>query len=220
MAEIKAVISDWSGTVSDDRIPVYNANMKLLDYFKKPKMSLDVFLSGSTLNAPQFLRKHGVNFGTEDDLQAMYKKFYDAEVRTGSRPILYSDVTETLKFLHERGIRMSVLSSHPEESLIREAKGYGIYDHFDIIKGNSKNKAEDMRALCGEMREDAACSIYVDDTIWGMRAAKDAGVKSGAITTGYHSLKMLKAENPDFVLSKYSDMKKIITEALAPDSCA
>jgi hypothetical protein len=52
--------------------------------------------------------------------------------------------------------------------------------------------------------------------MWGVAAGNRAkvltngNVLTAGITTGYHTLEMLKQENPDFMLSKFSDLRSIV----------
>jgi pyrophosphatase PpaX len=53
-------------------------------------------------------------------------------------------------------------------------------------------------------------SLYIGDTIYDVRASKEADMISAAITTGYHSAEDLEAEDPDYLFHALSDMKTLI----------
>jgi phosphoglycolate phosphatase-like HAD superfamily hydrolase len=203
---IEKLVSDYSGVLQNDRRAFYEANMKILKHYDKPLMTMDEWLAKTQISAAKFAQSQGIDV-EEDVLNNMNKKFYEEVVRSGIKPELYPDVKETLEFLKREGISMSILSTHPQENLMSEAKEYEILGYFTLVVGSSKDKTKDLKEICKKVGDNI---LYVDDSMWGVKAGKDAGVLTAGITTGYHPRSMLEQANPDYILEAFSDLKLII----------
>lgn len=68
----KIVITDWSGVFSDDRMPVYEANMGILEAHGKSRFPFEEWLSRTTATPIEFLANHGV-VGDRDVLFEEYR---------------------------------------------------------------------------------------------------------------------------------------------------
>lgn len=117
-------IFDWSGVISDDRAPVYRANIRILRDYGKPTMTFEEWLPKTTLTPIEFLRNHGIS-DDPSKLWALYKKYFNEVIESGIVPKVYPDAHNVFEYL-KKSKRVAVLSSHPTENLIREAKLYGL----------------------------------------------------------------------------------------------
>src|SRR3989344_4207780 len=75
-SDIGLLVFDWSGVISDDRMPVYEANMRILEDYGKPTISFEEWLPRTTMTPVEFLKNHGV-FGDDKKMFALYKKYFD-----------------------------------------------------------------------------------------------------------------------------------------------
>lgn len=205
---VKLVVFDWSGVISDDRKPVYAAGMKMLKHFNKPIMSFEEWLSKTTMTAVEFLINNGVD-ERPDKLFDLYKHFLNETIANGTAPIAYPDASNVLNYIKSKGIRTAVLSSHPTENLLKEAESYKIIDMFDIILSSSSNKIQGLKDICSQLNIDIKNVLFIGDTIYDIRSAKKAGVISAGICTGYHAKERLENEKPDFLFTSLSDLKSL-----------
>ena len=209
MIEITLLATDWSGVVSDDRQPVYQANMALLVQFGKPTFPFEDWLPRTRLSAAEFLVDHGI---TEDPnhLNRLFKAEYERTVSSGIVPTAYPDAAEVLQFLHGAGFPIYVISSHPEENSRKEAQNYGVKRYLRSVLGSTRNKAEGLATLCESAGVNPQKVLYLGDTVYDIQAAKQAGVRSAGISTGYHLAERLAAENPDVLLPNLTKLKEAI----------
>lgn len=196
---IKLYIFDWSGTLSDDRRPVYEANMRVLERYGKPRMIFEEWLPRTTMTPIEFFNNHGV-FGNPDELFSLYLTHFKEVNENGILPSVYPGSGETLRTLRGRGKKTAVISSHPEEKIHEEAGRYGVGDLFDEIVGNVRNKVRALREMRERFRTDARETIYIGDTIYDIRAGREAGIKVAVVGHGYHLPERLEQENPDYLL--------------------
>ena len=206
---INLFIFDWSGVVSDDRWPVYEANMRVLEDYGKPRMSFWEWLPKTTMTPIEIFENHGVH-GDPKELFALYKKYFTEAVESGITPTVYPDAVDVLQHIKRKRNKLAVLSSHPEINLKSEAGQYGILPFLDHISGNSKDKAHGLISVCDSLGEEQSHALYTGDMIYDIIAAKKAGLNSAGICTGYHTRERLEGENPDLLLECLSDLKKMI----------
>lgn len=204
--QINLFILDWSGVVSDDRLPVYQAYLLVRKEYGLKQISFERWLPKMNLTiAVEFAEDYGIH-----DREGIYRSYvghYKDVVASGIRPSVFPDVMETFRYLKDRRKKLAVLSAHPTEPLRREAKEYGIAGLIDEMTGDCYNKGAELPRVCkrfGERKEDA---LYVDDTVFGIRSAKFAGIRSAGISTGYQKREALEAEAPDFLLSSLSELR-------------
>jgi phosphoglycolate phosphatase-like HAD superfamily hydrolase len=213
--DIESLVTDYSGVLWDDRRAFYEANMKILKQYGKSTMTIEEWLGKTQINGAKFLQSQGIK-ENEDFLNNMNKKIYEETVRSGIRPVPYPDVKETLEFLDKKGITMSILSTHPQDNLVSEAKEYELLGYFNLIVGSSKDKTSDLKEICKKVGKKNV--LYVDDSRWGVAAANKAkasaedgtNILTAGITTGYHPREMLEEAEPDGILEAFSELKLII----------
>lgn len=209
--KINAFIFDWSGVISDDRAPVYEANMQILRDYEKPTMTFEEWLPKTELTAVDFAIKQGIQ---EDPkiIDALYKKYFNEANEAGIVPKVYPDAHDVLEYLRGRDKIIAVLSSHPSQNLLREAERYGVRNFLKMIKGDTGNKIDGLRAMYADLQEEPEHCVYTGDTVFDIRAANAVGVHSAAVCQGYHIRERLESENPEIILETLSDIKKLDIE--------
>jgi len=207
-------IFDWSGVISDDRQPVYEANMRLLEDYGRPRMSFEKWQRKTGLNAVGFLRNCGLECDEKEVLKK-YEQYLNEAIEQGGLmlPYMYEGVPDVLEHLRRGGKKLAVMSSHPRMNLIQEAKDYGIHSAFKLISGSNKNKGNGLLRVCrslGFSGESSKDSLYLGDTVYDVQAAKQAGVPCAACCWGYHDEQRLRAENPEYVLRSLEELRGLV----------
>ncbi len=200
------IIFDWSGVISDDRPPVYEANMILLEKYGKKRITFKEWLPNTKLSVVEYMQSHNINVDPSIIFKE-YKKAFDKVRKSGIHPHLYSDAAGVIKKLSHNGTRLFVINTHPAQNLEQEAREYGIYKYFENFIGTIRDKAETI-AIILEKIEKPKEVFYVGDTIYDIQAAKKAKIKSVAITNGYHIRKRLLEEKPDIIVDSLTELLK------------
>jgi phosphoglycolate phosphatase len=206
---IETFVFDWSGVISDDSKPVYEANMMLLDDHRRERISFEEWRRLSALTAAGFLRNCGVDCD-ETETYETYKKYFNQLVSDGHKPQVIPGARGALIDLRERDKRLLVLSSHPAANLRQEMQRYFVDDLFESVIGGVVDKSVGLRRICQGLGVSGNRVLYSGDTIYDMRAGREAGVFCAAVCSGYHSRERLEAENPDFVLGNISWLPRMI----------
>ena len=202
---INKIIFDWSGVISDDRLPVYESNMRLLEKYDKSRISFTQWLPITKFSVVEFLESFGI-LGNNKGILEDYRNTLNAVRKEGIHPQVYSDAKLSLKKLVKKGIRLAVVSSHPEKNLKEEAKEYGLVDFFEKFLGGSRDKTLGILDILKTWNVSSKETGFIGDTIYDIQAAKKANVFSIGITTGYHIKSRLLKEKPDLIVKSLKDL--------------
>ena len=214
--KLQLFLFDWSGTISDDRPPVYETNRRMRDGFGLPAVSFDEWIAGTSGNAYDAFLALGVTV-TERDLNEAYLARLSEVVADGIRPEAYRDARDVIAGISALGHPIGVVSSHPQSHLSAEAERYGIRDRFDVVSGDHRDKAPELVRLCAAYGVDPRNACYVGDMTFDVRAARRAGMTSFAVTTGYHSRALLEAERPDGLFDSLTELAQSISNFSFPN---
>ena len=205
--KIRKVLTDWSGVISDDRYPVYEANIRMLERRNFPRISFDEWLPTTTASPREYFVARGV-IENEDALFNEYTELY-SEVRSGGmHPFAYPDAKLFLNTLKQKSVPVLVVSSHPEQNLKKEAEEYGLSPLIEKFIGSAKDKSVELKKIVGNYspRE----FVYLGDTIYDIQSAKKAGVVSVGVASGYHVREKLEAQKPDILVDSLTELLQIL----------
>lgn len=187
---------DYSGVISDDRKPVYEADMTLLERYGKSRMTFDDWLIASKASAGEFLQSIGVKVPIET-INEDYEQVYTEIVTRKENPItpfMYPGTKAVLSRLSRKNFILAIVSTHPQSNLLKELDNYKLINYFHEISGDPSPKTPRLLKICTDFKTHPSDAFFVEDTVQGLHSGYDAGVKLFGITTGYHSRKMLEAE--------------------------
>ncbi|MBN2567270.1 HAD family hydrolase [Candidatus Woesearchaeota archaeon] len=196
---IRLLLSDWSGVISDDRKPVFEAANRALEELGARPVSWD-YLWGSTLGsfaqfAARELSAAGRKVPTLEQLYAAFERSYNAVVDDGVLPEKLPQVDEFLAYLDGRDVPVVVVSSHMDRNVRKEASLYGIAGRIMQIQGSVMDKGraiEDIVRMYDVPKPQAA---YLGDMSSDIESGNRAGVRTIGIP-GYHTASQLYAAGP------------------------
>lgn len=130
---------------------------------------------------------------------------------------LYAGVAEFLDHLTASNIPLAVLSNKPDEFTVPICESLLSRWPFVRFRGSSEawpKKPEPTTAIqiAEEMDCKPECVFFVGDSAVDIETAKNAGMKSIAVTWGYRELDELQAANPDFYIHKPSELLAVLTK--------
>jgi beta-phosphoglucomutase len=205
---LKAVIFDFDGVITDSEALHFRAFNKILapfglqittpDYYQK-------YLGLSDRDCYKTLITEGrlkVQTGQVDDLVAQKKKVYAVLATTEGQII--DGVRPFLKGLADHKVTMAICSGallSEIESILERA---GLHRHFGVIVSAdqiSKGKPDPegflltlkrLSETIGPIRADQC--VVIEDSRWGLDAAKAAGMHTLAVTNSYPADQLAMAE--------------------------
>jgi phosphoglycolate phosphatase-like HAD superfamily hydrolase len=203
-------IFDWSGTLSDDRKALYETSRQIFAEFGIKVPEYPEFFKQSTGTLERQLKKEGINI-SDERARELFKKYFDIAANNSTKPIVYAQALQTVRRIHEFGGKIAIVSSHPEEYLLREAKEYGILHYVDKITAGLNKKSEALSEVCIALGIDKKDSIYVGDTIFDMISGKEAGIRVIGISHGYHSRAQLLSASPIEVVDSLTELETVFS---------
>ncbi len=148
--------------------------------------------------------------GKEDEklMGEIRKEFFSLKPR---RIRLYDGIKRVL----ETPAKKAVLTSKGKIGTYRDLEYFGILNNFDIIIDadsvkNKKPSPEGIFKILSEIPEHKKNTFMIGDTEMDIMAAKNAGVKSIAVTWGYRTREFLEKYNPDFITQNTGELERII----------
>jgi phosphoglycolate phosphatase-like HAD superfamily hydrolase len=208
---IKLFCFGWSGTISDDRQPVFEAINAVLKSSKKKEVSAKKWASSSKYSPVEFLLKNGIK-GTEDFVQNLFEEKYLALIQGEYKPAPCDDIKETMEFILSHGGTIAIVSAHSEKRIMAEARIFGLDNYVSVLAAESVSKAKDIARLCKKFKCAADETAYIGGTPFDIISANTVGVISVAKLGGYYSEKDMTSAKPRHVIRKFSDLMKIVPE--------
>lgn len=203
---IETVLFDWSGTLSDDFRPVYEANMRVFDELKVPRISIEEFGREFVLPYMLFFRKY-----TDAPQQTIFR-IYSKSLHEVTQPTIILGAKEALTLLRLKGITLGLLSSVPEEKLLQEIGSYGLTDYFSIIRGSVLDKREAIKEIITKNDLMPSKVAFAGDMVHDIDTGKSAGVTSIAVTWGYSSKEKLSNAKPDYIVGTFDQLVRVILD--------
>lgn len=211
---------DWSGVISDDRRPVWEANCIMIEKRNLQPHTFKQWLANSKATAAQYLQEcFGIDESSED-LNREYARTFKKVARRHDGHVMYDGVPEALATLRDAGHILTVISTHPFENLISEAERYGIRDLFNTMIGSQDganiDKAEAITKLTEAYDIGLGRVVFTGDTIYDLSAGRQARVRVAAVTDGFHSAQLLAESEPDYIAKSVADLVRMPGFCLDP----
>jgi isopentenyl-diphosphate delta-isomerase len=213
---IKYVCFDANGTIFDDvGIGLESCN-RLLEYYGRPRISLECFQDTFTTPWIDFYKIHGVHLEKIDipTHQKLYQEAHTSLAKEGLK--LRPHTVDTLKYLRDTDFKLAILSSRNIKDLTDELKQTNIYELFHSIIGEDHIHKDGTQAekkafkLINELKiTDNSQVLYIGDMIPDIRISREHGFVSGIISGGWQSEKRLRAEGPDYFFNSFLEIKHL-----------
>lgn len=136
---------------------------------------------------------------------ANYDKYYKKY-----KPKLFSGVSKLLKQLDKNYI-ITIASSGKKSNIIGLLKNNKIHKHFDLILAtNDHSKDKMINKILEKHGADPKQTIMITDTAGDVKIAKKLGLKTIAVTWGFHSPELLKKFKPDHLAKDFDGIIKFL----------
>jgi len=210
---IKHVCFDLDGTLVDSKITILESTKAALDKLKIPhKIPEEIFNN--------MIGKHFVDIFIElkmdkvdfEKFIPIYKALYFDFINSS---YLYPGVLETLKFLNDKNVKVSLLTTKVQEQADRIIDHFNLRTSFDYIMGRRdglphKPSPEPLLVICEELKAAPAQTIMIGDTELDIQCGKSAGTKTCGVLFGYRTAEQIEKEKPDFIISGLIELEKLL----------
>jgi HAD superfamily hydrolase (TIGR01509 family) len=216
MVKFQAVIFDWDGTLADTRQVLVTAFQQVLresgcqveDEFIERRIGI-----GPRLIFREALDTCSISWSPHLLTQLQQRKIQIQITMLDSIQLFEGVVTLLHKLKDQVKIGLATMSNRPviEHTLVK----LGVADYFpaivtfdDVI--HSKPNPEVFLKCATLLDCQAKHCVVIEDSIFGIIAAKEAHMNCIAVTSGMYSREELEKHNPDLIVDAINEYTKIL----------
>lgn len=215
---MRACIFDLDGTLGDTRASlVYSVGLTLKE-MGLPGITKEQCISFVGNGARYLMEKAlaATGEGNEKRIEEgmeVYGRIFDRHCTYQVAP--YDGITELLRELKARGIKLAVVSNKPHEQTVKVVKAMCAEDLFAYVQGQKDGipRKPDAAGLAhalermGAGREEC---LYVGDSEVDVATGRNAGIKTICVSWGFRTKEELKAAGAEYIIDKAEELMAYI----------
>jgi beta-phosphoglucomutase len=207
----EAVIFDWDGTLADTRQAIVIAFQKALSEINC-KVSNEYIERRIGIGAADTfrdtLRSAKMQFD-EKLIQHLIERKSQLEIELTNQVKLFPGAKELLEALHGK-LKMGLASMNNRSVIIHLLKANDLEKYFDAVLtaesiSHSKPDPEIFLKTASKLKASPEKCVVIEDSIFGVKAAKLANMSCIAVLTGVYSKQELEREKPDLIVKTLKD---------------
>ena len=214
----KIMIFDLDGTLVDTAPDFRNSVNFMLKHYDEPSVTLEEIRDWVGYGGRELIRKtmiaKQIKFDDDklDEMLSIFLSHYTENIDDDSK--LYNNVRETLNFLKENNIKLSVCTNKDEnlsKTLLEKLNILHLFDYLAGAQTFEKRKPHPMpitktlEYLDMNINE----AVMIGDSITDLKSAQGAGIPVVLVDYGYTDNKDIYNE-ADLVISDFSSLKALI----------
>ena len=127
----------------------------------------------------------------------------------------YEGITETLKQMKDKGIKLAVLSNKPHQQTKKVVERIFGEDVFDCVQGQKEGIArkpdpDGIYRLLEEMQAGREECLYVGDSEVDVETGRNAGVRMVGVSWGFRSREALKAAGAGIIIDSPEKLMQFV----------
>lgn len=212
MVHAPVAFFDFDGTIADSLEQVVVAYNSVAPGLGIPTITGDEAMALRRMRPREALRAYGIPLWKVPRIMTAVRGALRSSMAALSP---FPGMVQAVRALCESGVRCCILSSNSREN-IEAFLAHHALDVFEVLSCGASmfGKATHIRKLVRRLAVERARVFYVGDEVRDVVAAKEAGVRSVAVTWGYSVRSALKAEEPDFVVDAPDELVALFQRAL------
>jgi HAD superfamily hydrolase (TIGR01509 family) len=212
----KAVIFDWDGTIADTRNAVVQSFQKVLteagcrvsDEFIERRMGI-----GTKKTIIGAFKECNMRLDVLT-LEKLIAKKLAMHAELGKIVSIFNGVTELLEALQGKvKLALATMSNRIVIDILLPEKGISSYFKVVVSADDITNPKPDPEAFlltAKKLGVNPRECVVVEDSIFGVKAARAANMKCIAVSSGVYSKEELQKEHPDMVIGSLVEKEKIL----------
>jgi beta-phosphoglucomutase len=219
----KAVIFDWDGTLADTRKAVVQSFQRVLteagcnvsDEFIERRIGI-----GTKKTIIEAFRECNLRIDVSK-LEKLAQEKISIQTELSNIVNLFTGVTELLEALKGKTkIGLATMSGRKVINRLLSEKKLEAYFEVVVSADDVKNPKPDPEVFLAAAKSlgvDPKDCIVVEDSVFGIRAAKAANMKVIAVATGVYNKQELGIEHPDMLIDSLIDIEKTLSFVFEAD---
>jgi beta-phosphoglucomutase len=211
----EAVIFDWDGTLGDTRKVIVvsfqkalsEVNCSVINEYIERRIGI-----GAAETFRDILRS--INDQVDEKMvQSLVERKSQLEIELTNQVRLFPGARELLEALHGK-VKMGLASMNNRSVIMHMVEANNLERYFETVLtaesiSHSKPHPEIFLKTAVELKARSGKCVVLEDSIFGVKAAKSAGMGCIAVTTGVYSKEELEREKPDLVVKTLEDRRII-----------
>ncbi|HHS3000651.1 TPA: HAD family hydrolase [Staphylococcus argenteus] len=207
----KNIIFDFDGTIADSKTCSLIATKKAFNDYGLNIPSdeqIEYYMGIPIEESFNLMSAIKLNDKELTELMALFRENYKETEAHHLK--IYKGMQEQLESLHQN-YKLFVVSSKRTNVLERNLSKLGVAKLFVEVIGSDKVKKykpspDGIIYILQKYDLQKKETIYVGDAVFDIKMAKNADIDSCAVTWGSHSIEVLKAENPNFIINNVKEL--------------
>jgi beta-phosphoglucomutase len=208
-----AAIFDWDGTLADTRKAIVVSFQKALK-----EINLEVPIQyierrigiGASETFREILGAANRRIDEEVVKQLVERKS-KVQIQLADQVALFEGAKELLEALGDK-VKVGLASMNNRAVVMQMLKINGLIDCFDVILtveavSHSKPDPEIFLKTAKQLKTKPEACVVMEDSIFGVQAAKAGGMSCIAVTTGVYSAQELEKAQPDLIVDSLQSKK-------------
>lgn len=213
MSRFEAVLFDFDGTVADTSPGIKEGLRHTFEINGMPIMTdseMDRFI-GPPLD-DSFVKYCSVTLEKAKEMVLQFREHYHNKAI--DKFIVYDGLTDAIKILKDKGIKVGIATSKPEVMAVYILKKAGIFELFDVIQGATLDgkliKKTDIvkHVLLKDEIKDKK-TLMVGDTEFDIYGAHCNNLPALWVDYGFGTYENALKEKPEFIARNMDEMKEI-----------
>lgn len=211
-----AVIFDWDGTLADTKRAVVNSFQKVLrkigcevnDEFIARRIGI-----GARNTFRDALKAANITFDNEM-LDELVRKKVEAQMDLTANINLFDGALDLLNSLYGR-VKIALATMNNRRVIDKLLGERGIRKYFDVVITvedvlQPKPNPEIFLECAKKLKCRPEKCVVIEDSVFGVKAAKEAKMKCIAIPTGTYSREELEDQEPGLIVDSIAEREKIL----------
>lgn len=215
---MKACIFDLDGTLTDTLESLAFSVKETLKEMGLPQITTDECRS-FVGNGARYLMERALEAAGDRELSRIeegmevYGRIFDENCTYLVTP--YEGITETLKQMKDKGIKLAVLSNKPHQQTQKVVERIFGEDVFDCVQGQKEGIArkpdpDGIYRLLEEMQAGREECLYVGDSEVDVETGRNAGVRMVGVSWGFRSREVLRAAGAGTIIDSPEELMQFV----------
>lgn len=207
MVKYKHIVFDVDGTLLDTDLAVLHSLQDTITHYLNEYISMDELHFALGIPGEVTLLKLGM-----EDVESANKFWNDKMQEYIQHVKLFDGINEMLESLHEKGLKLGIVTSKTREEYETDFVPHGVARYFDTVicvedASKPKPNPEPLLAYLQKNNLSADEVIYIGDTEYDSQCAYSAGIDFGLALWGCRKQDDIKCKykfvEPCMILSEY-----------------
>jgi len=212
----KAVVFDFDGTLADTKDDITKAVQEALsdigcvvdDHFVERRIGL-----GGRLVIKEALEDNKISYN-DSLIEKLVARAVRARLKFLNGVKLFDGAFELLGALHNR-IRIALATMSSRDAIDILLRERGLAKYFEVVISADEvlkpKPAPEIFLKCADkLGLDPKDCVVVEDSVFGVQAAKAAGMKCIAVASGAYTAEELRSKGSDLVVTSINDREEIL----------